>query len=122
MDKELFWAAVRLVLSLPLVIVLAYLTIKYGLARRQWLFPGARRRMRVLEQLSLGPRTGLSLIQVGREYFLIAFHDGKITLVKEFTQLPEELPVVVPERENYGREQFFQEKINFFRQKFKRGR
>lgn len=91
MDEEMFWAVVRLLVSLPLVVALAYFTIKYGLARRSFIW-GARRYMQVVEQISLGPRTGLSLVQVGREYFLIAFHEGRITLVKELDKLPEELP------------------------------
>lgn len=91
MDQEMFAAIVRLVIFLPVVAALAYFTVKYGLARRQGWF-GARRYLRVVEQLPLGPRTGLSLVQVGKEYFLIGFHDGKLSLLKEFAQLPEELP------------------------------
>lgn len=125
MDHEMFWAIVRLVIFLPVVLVLAYFTVKYGLARHQWLF-GTRRYMRVVEQLPFGPRAGLSLVQVGREYFLIGFYDGKITLLKEFATLPEELPATAWPPENLrGKSglavkpalfrKFFAGKIGFFR-------
>ncbi|MEW6275355.1 MAG: flagellar biosynthetic protein FliO [Bacillota bacterium] len=127
MDQEMFWAIVRLVIFLPVVTALAYFTVKYGLARRRWLF-GTRRYMRVIEQLPFGPRAGISLVQVGREYFLIGFQDGRITLLKEFDQLPEELPATAWPGEDLweklGRtggpgllQKLFKEKRSHFRQK-----
>ncbi|MCL6558646.1 MAG: flagellar biosynthetic protein FliO, partial [Firmicutes bacterium] len=65
MDREILFAILRLAVVLPLVLALAYLTIRYGLARNRPAAGGVRRHMRVVEQLSLGPRTGLSLVQVG---------------------------------------------------------
>ncbi|MGQ9824829.1 MAG: flagellar biosynthetic protein FliO [Desulfotomaculales bacterium] len=95
MDREIFWAVLRLAVALPLVLALAYLTVKYGMARSRLPTSGVRRRMRVVEQLPLGPRTGLSLVQVGGEYFLLAFHEGKVALLKEYGELPGELPASV---------------------------
>lgn len=127
MDREMIWAIVQLVIFLPVVTALAYFSVKYGLGRRQGWF-GTRRYMRVVEQLIFGSRAGIALVQVGREYLLIGFYDGKITLLKEFAQLPEELPAEVRPmeifRERSGRfgasapfQKFLQEKMNFFRQK-----
>lgn len=127
MDQEMLWAVVQLMIFLPVVAALAYFTVKYGLGRRYG-WPGARRYMRVVEQLPFGPRAGIALVQVGREYLLIGFHDGKLTLLKEFAQLPEELPAEVRPMEIFRErsglsgssalfQKFLQEKINFFKQK-----
>lgn len=92
LDKDMLWAIIRLAISLPLVIVLSFLFIKYCLVRRSFGM-GLHRRMLLIEQLYLGPRTGLSLVQVGNCYFLLAFQEGKVTLVKEFAELPDELDI-----------------------------
>lgn len=91
MNEDMLWAVIRLAVSLPLVLALAYFTVKFGLARQSFV-AGTQRRVRVVEQLSLGPRSGLSLVQVGQCYFLLAHQEGKVTLVKEFAELPDKLP------------------------------
>jgi len=83
-------AAVRLAISLPLVAALSYLAIKYGLGRRT-VGVQKRRHMRVVEQVSLGPKVSLSLVQVGENYFLLAHQDGSTVLVKEMKEIPAEL-------------------------------
>ena len=90
MDAELFKAAVRMAISLPLVAALAYFILKYSLGRRT-ASPFGQRRMRVLEQAALGPKATLTLVQVGQEYYLLAHLDGAITVVKEMGELPEVL-------------------------------
>lgn len=90
MDEEILKAAVRLAISLPLVAALSYLAIKYGLGRRT--VGGQKcRHMRVVEQVSLGPKVSLSLVQVGENYFLLAHQDGSTVLVKEMKEIPAEL-------------------------------
>jgi len=89
MNSEVAWALVRLVVALPAVLGLAYLVIKYGLARRP-LTGEAGRRIKVLEQVYLGPKTFLCLVSLGGRYYLLAGHDGGVTLVKEMDELPGE--------------------------------
>ncbi len=92
MDKELVMALVRILVLLPLICLLAYLSIRYGLGRnRNLALYGAGKRMRVIEQVSLGPKSGLSLVQVGNNYLLFAHQDSCIVLVKEMDQLPKEI-------------------------------
>jgi len=88
MSSDLVWAMVRVLVALPLVLGLAYLVLKYGIARRYVITTG-NRRMRLVEQLPLGPKTTLSLVALGEAYFLLAHQDGSITLVKELGELPE---------------------------------
>jgi len=86
-DDELLRAAVKIIIALPLVTALAYFLIKYGLARRPFSV-GQNRRMRVVEQIAIGPKTMLSLVEVGGQYMLLAHSDSGIKLIKELDQLP----------------------------------
>ncbi|KUK81058.1 MAG: Flagellar biogenesis protein [Pelotomaculum thermopropionicum] len=88
MNHDLIWAAVRLLVFLPLVLGLAYLVLKYGLARRYAVKPGTRH-MRLVEQLSLGPKTGLSLVELGGRYYLMAHQENSVQLIKELDALPD---------------------------------
>ncbi|MGB9803815.1 flagellar biosynthetic protein FliO [Desulfofundulus sp.] len=89
-NGDLFWAVLQLAVSLPLVAGLAYLAVRYGLGRRLTVNRG--RHMRVIEQIPLGPKAALTLVQVGRRYYLLAQQDSSVTLLQEFDQLPEVLP------------------------------
>jgi len=88
MSSDLIWAVVRLLVALPLVLGLAYLVLKYGLARRYVITSGYRR-MKLMEQLPLGPKTTLSLVGLGGRYYLLAHQENSISLVKELNELPE---------------------------------
>ncbi|OAT79926.1 flagellar biosynthetic protein FliO [Desulfotomaculum copahuensis] len=84
-------SVIQLLVYLILICLLAYLVVRYGLGRRFAFLSG--RRMRVVEQLPLGPKAALTLVQVGHRYYLLAHQDGAVVVVREFEQLPEELPV-----------------------------
>lgn len=88
MNEDLIWAVVRLLLALPLVLGLAYLVLKYGLAKRYATMPG-NRRIKLVEQLPLGPKTVLSLVALGGRYYLLAHQDNSVSLIKELDELPE---------------------------------
>jgi len=88
MSGDLIWAVVRLLVALPLVLGMAYLILKYGLARRYATSPGGRR-MKLVEQLPLGPKTVLSLVALGNRYYLLAHQDHTVQLIKELDELPE---------------------------------
>lgn len=86
----MFGALLQLVVFLPLVCLLAYAVVRYGIGRRFSFLIG--RRMRVVEQLPLGPKSFLTLVQVGECYYLLAHQDAAVTVVEKFDRLPEELP------------------------------
>lgn len=88
MDNETIWLFIRVVVGLPLVLVLAYFTIKYGLARNRGFAPGPRH-MRVIEHLPLCTKGGLALVELGGRYYLVAFQENNISLLKELDSLPE---------------------------------
>lgn len=88
MSSELVWAMVRMLVTLPIVLGLVYLVLKYGLARR-YVTASGQRRMKLVEQLPLGPKSTLSLVTLGGVYYLLAHQDNSISLVKELDELPE---------------------------------
>lgn len=102
-DKEIWWAYFKIAISLPLVLLLAYISIRY-LGRKNFSCAG-RRRMRVREQLWLGAKTAIHLIEVGGNIFLIGQQEGGLFLLKELN----ELPAFLEEEKNA-----LQEKLNTF--------
>lgn len=87
-NGDLIWAIVRLFVALPIVLIMAYLVIKYGLSRRYSVMGGNKNRMQLIEQLPLGPKTSLSLVALGDKYYLLAHQDNSIQLIKELDKLP----------------------------------
>ncbi len=67
---------------LLLIVVLAYLAVRYGLRSIYRGFDGGY--MKVLERVPLDPKSGsaLTLIQVGREIYLVGSSQGSVTLLK----------------------------------------
>lgn len=88
MSGDLIETVVRLLVALPLILGLAYLVLKYGLARR-YLVTTGNRRMKLVEQLPLGTKTTLSLVALGGKFYLLAHQDNAISLVKELGELGE---------------------------------
>lgn len=93
MSGDLIWAVVRLLVALPLILGMAYLVLKYGLARR-YLVTTGNRRMKLVEQLPLGPKTTLSLVTLGGRFYLLAHQDNAISLVKELDELKEQTTII----------------------------
>ena len=87
MNKDIYWAFIKLIISLPLVLLLAYLFIRYILGNRS-INRVRPQRMRVVESLCLGPRSAIVLIEVGDRSYLIARQEGGISLLKELEELP----------------------------------
>lgn len=106
MGSELFWAVVRLLICLPLVVGLIYIFLRYGLSRR--LLPGrAGRYIKVIEQVPLGPKTTVSLVKIGQKAYLCGHGEGAIVMLKE---IDEEFPDEV-EQPVAGFEQVFAAKV-----------
>ncbi|MHB8919023.1 MAG: flagellar biosynthetic protein FliO [Desulfocucumaceae bacterium] len=88
MDTEILAALIRIIIMLPLVAALAYFLIKYGLARRSFL-PGGKRRMRLVEQVPIGPKASVSLLEVGGRYVLLAHSENGFCVIREMDELPD---------------------------------
>lgn len=79
-------ALLRIIIFLPLVAVLAYLSIKYGLGKTQQ-FKGTSN-LQVVERLTLGPKSSLYVVKVVDRYYLLAVGEGQTTLLKELDDYP----------------------------------
>lgn len=90
MDMDILNAAIRMIIALPLVTALAYFLIKHGMGRRA-AFPWGKRRMRLIEQVHIGPKTSISLVEVGGSYILMAHSDNGFHVIREMDELPEPL-------------------------------
>lgn len=82
---------------LLLIVVLAYLAVRYGLRSIYRGFNGGY--MKVLERVPLDPKSGsaLTLVQVGREVYLVGSSQGSVTLLrtmewKDLQYISEEIP------------------------------
>ncbi len=81
MEEYAFLA--RVIPTLLLVPVLAYLALRYGLKA---IYPGlGRSRLRVLEKIPLDAKSGsaLLLVQAGDELLLLGLARGGVSLIKE---------------------------------------
>ncbi len=76
---------IRTFLSLALVLVLAYVSIKFGYQHLNQLQFTRERRMRVVERLALGPKAGLYMVEIQGEVLLIGINENQITCLKELS-------------------------------------
>lgn len=97
MGSDYFWAVVRLLICLPLVVGLIYLVLRYGLPRQ---FLGVRpgRHIKVIEQVPLGPKTVVSLLQVGSKFYLVGYGEKTMAILEELEgDFPDETTPSLPE-------------------------
>ncbi len=86
-ESQLFLTVLKLIIALIFVLVLAYFSLRFGLAR--FYTPESRTsRMKVIDQLYLAPKTLLILVQVGEEYFLLTSFQGKVNTIKKLVKEP----------------------------------
>lgn len=83
----LMGAVIRIIIFLPVVVILAYLSIKYGLGKtQQW---QKNSHLQVVDRLVLGPKSSLYVVKVVDKYYLLAVGEAGISLLKELEAYPE---------------------------------
>lgn len=85
-SDDTLWIFLRMLLSLPVVLVLAYLTIRYVLGKKN--YAPAVRRLRLVESLPLSGKGTLVLVEMGGRYYFLACQEGAVALIKEMEELP----------------------------------
>ncbi len=100
-EGEFFLVVLKLIVTLVVILCLAYLSIRFGLSKI-YTPSGRTNYMKIIEQLYLGPKILLILVQVGEEYFLLASSNGQISGMKNLAGKPEtlELNASADEKEN----------------------
>lgn len=84
---DLYGPLIRLLILFPVVGVLAYASVRFGLGR--YLPSRLEGHMRVLDRIALGPRMYLLVVKVHDSYFLISAGEKGATLVKEMEDYPQ---------------------------------
>jgi|OM-RGC.v1.027191550 flagellar protein FliO/FliZ len=87
-SSDIYWYLLKLIFALPVVLFLAYYIVKFGLSRR-FHVTGRGRSMQIIEQLPLGPKSVLSIVQVGKFYYLLAQQENGIVMLEKTDRLPE---------------------------------
>ncbi len=76
---------IRTFFSLALVLVLAYVSIKFGYQRLYQLQFNQERLMKVVERMALGPKAGLYIVDIKGEILLIGINENQISCLKELS-------------------------------------
>jgi len=79
LDWNLWEAVIRVLISLPIICLAAYLFIKYGLAKQ---YPRSSGSLRVMEQISLSSKASVSIIKAGDEYLLVSATESQVEVIK----------------------------------------
>jgi len=87
MDQDFARALLRVIIFLPLILTLAYLTVRFGMGRVTGTTSGDRQ-LEVIERLPLSSKAGLAVVRCGERYFLIGLGDGSPALLTELPDYP----------------------------------
>ncbi|NLW07568.1 MAG: flagellar biosynthetic protein FliO [Clostridia bacterium] len=89
MEQDMLMALLRLAIFLPLVLALAYLTVRYGLGRAMLTKTATgNRQLEIVERLPLSNKAGLAVVRCGERYFLIGLGEGPPGLLTELPDYP----------------------------------
>ena len=86
MEWEFWDAIIRIIVCLPIVGILAYLIIKYGLAKN---YSKTKGNLRIVEQITFLPKATLNIIRVGDEYLLVSATEREVIVIKRLENYQE---------------------------------
>ncbi|MBO8167985.1 MAG: flagellar biosynthetic protein FliO [Thermoanaerobacteraceae bacterium] len=84
--SELTAAVIRLLITLPLVLVLLYFFLKYGLGKKGFIPGGA---LKIVDQIPLGGKNFLVVVKVKEQYMLLGVSEKGIQLLERYDDYPE---------------------------------
>ncbi len=79
-------AVLRLMVSLPLVLLLIYFVLKYGFGKKGFTSSGT---LKVVDQIALGNKNYLAVVKVKDNYLLLSVGEKGIKLLEKFNDYPE---------------------------------
>lgn len=89
MEWNLWEAVIRIIVYLPIVALLAYLVIKYGVAKN---YSRSKGNLRLLEQVVLLPKATINIVKVGEEYLVVSATEQEINVIKHLNDYQENEP------------------------------
>lgn len=87
MEGELWKALLRLVVFLPLILLLAYWSIKLAAVRGP--FSQNSKNIQLVERLPLGVKNSICVIKVTGQYYLMGVSEQRVELLKELPDYQE---------------------------------
>lgn len=87
MDWDVWKAFLRIIICLPIVVILIYLVIKYGLGKT---YNHRAGNLKVVEQIFLNPKTTINIIKVADDYYLIGSSEKDVRLLKKLDDYQEQ--------------------------------
>ncbi|MDP4087915.1 MAG: flagellar biosynthetic protein FliO [Bacillota bacterium] len=94
MDRN-FWSMIfEIVIFLPFILFLVFLTLKLGSGKLQGIQKG--RFIRVHERTSLSKENNLLVVQMGNKGYVLASSSGRVEIIKEMEE--EELQQIISQK------------------------
>lgn len=81
MDLQFFATLLKIIVVLPFVLMLIYISIKYGGGKLQDLQKG--KYMKILDRLSLSKENNILVVQIGEKAYVVSSVQGKIEILFE---------------------------------------
>ena len=89
MEWNLWEAVIRVIVCLPIVLLLCYLLIKYGVAKN---YSRNRGNLQLLEQVVLLPKATINIVKAGDEYLLVSATEHEVNVIKHMDNYQENEP------------------------------
>lgn len=86
MEWNLWEAIIRIIVCLPIVVILAFLLIKYGFSKN---YLKNRGDLKIIEQVALLPKATINIVKAGDEYLLVSATEQEVIVVKKLDNYQE---------------------------------
>lgn len=107
-DGKLFWAALKLLFALPVVIILAHISLK--LTNQYVSKRSMGKNIQVIERVPIDNKSSLLIAKIGEEYIALAMNEGSFQVIKKMKR--EEMSLKESEN-NQSYEVNFKDALNF---------
>lgn len=101
MDLQFLWMLLKIIIFLPFILLLIYISIKYGGNKLQDMQNG--RYIKILERAAISKENSLLVVKMGEKGYVMSSANGKIEVVSELNKeeiLKMETSRAIPEYEN----------------------
>lgn len=84
MDLQFWWMFLKIVIFLPFILMLIYISMKYGGSKLQNIQNG--KYIKILERAPISKENSLLVVKVGQKGYVMASTNGKIEIISELSQ------------------------------------
>lgn len=101
MDLQFLWMLFKIIIFLPFILLLIYISIKYGGNKLQNMQNG--RYIKILERAAISKENSLLVVKIGEKGYVMSSANGKLEIVSELDEkeiLKVEVSRTIPEYES----------------------